>query len=268
MNAVVQDTTAEPLIFSWDSPQGRKITIVIFLALSVVGHALCFYVFQIVYPPTVALLPPPARLTLITADSEDGRALLRWIDAEDPALAFTTQRPPEAQFPELPKAKHVPSYKATSPVLKELPSTDSTVPVPSCQSPGAVNFVRPQAASSLGTMATSVSFSKELAALGAPSMPKPDFAAASQEAPQPIRFQVAVNKLGEVRYCFPLNSSGDPALDERARMYITGCRFPENAAGRGNADSVLAWGTATIEWGNDIARPNPLPAARTGRDSR
>jgi hypothetical protein len=69
MNSVTSESAAEPLIFSWDSPQGRKITIAIFLALSVVGHALCFYIFQIVYPPTVALLPPPARLTLITPDS-------------------------------------------------------------------------------------------------------------------------------------------------------------------------------------------------------
>ena len=268
MNGVVQDTTADPLIFSWDSPQGRKITIAIFLALSVVGHALCFYVFQIVYPPTVALLPPPARLTLITADSEDGRALLRWIDAEDPALAFNTQRPPEAKFPELPKAEHVPSYNATSPALKQLPPTDASVPVPSCQSPGAVNFVRRQAAAPIATMPTSVSFSQELAALGAPSLPKSDFAAASQEAPQPIRFQVAVNKLGEIRYCFPLSSSGDPALDERARVYITGCRFPGNTTASWNAGSALAWGIATIEWGNDIARPNPPAPAKTGRDSR
>jgi hypothetical protein len=257
MNSIVQESAAEPLIFSWDSPQGRKMTIALFLALSVVGHALCFYVFQIVYPATVALLPPPARLTLIAPDSEDSRALLRWIDAEDPALAFTTQRPPEARFPDLPKAEHLPSYSVTSLVLKDLPSWDASLPIPSCHPPGAINFVRRQAASPAGIMATLVSFSQQLAPLGAPSLPKPNFAASNQEAPQPIRFQVAVNKLGEIRYCFPLTSSGDPVLDEQARVYITGCRFPENAPGISNAGSVLAWGVATIEWGNDIARPNP-----------
>jgi hypothetical protein len=77
-----------------------------------------------------------------------------------------------------------------------------------------------------------------------------------------IHFQVAVNKVGEIRYCFPLTSSGDPALDEQARMYITRCRFPENTTGISNAGSNLAWGMATIEWGNDIARPNPASRAK------
>jgi hypothetical protein len=257
MNNIVQESAAEPLIFSWDSPQGRKMTIALFVAVSVLGHALCFYVFQIVYPPTVALLPPPARLTLIAPDSEDNRALLRWIDAEDPALAFTTQRPPEARFPDLPKREHVPSYSATSLVLKDLPPLDGSVPIPSCYPPGAIKFGRRQAASPTGMIATSVSFSQQLAALGAPILPKPNFAASKQEAPQPIRFQVAVNNVGELRYCFPLTSSGDPTLDEQARVYITRCRFPTNATGITNGGLGLAWGMATIEWGNDIARPNP-----------
>src|SRR5690349_14424762 len=110
MNSVTLESVAEPLLFSWDSPRGRKVAITFFLVLSFVGHALCFYIFQIVYPPTVALLPPPARVSLITPESEEGRTLLRWIDAEDPALAFTTRRPPDATFRALPKTQHVPSY--------------------------------------------------------------------------------------------------------------------------------------------------------------
>ena len=56
-------------------------------------HALCFYVFQIIYPPAVALLPPPGRITVIAPNTEEGRVLLRWLEAEDPALASTTQPP-------------------------------------------------------------------------------------------------------------------------------------------------------------------------------
>ncbi len=96
MNPSLPGFAAEPLLFSWESPRRRKMAIIAFLALSLVGHALCFYVFQIVYPPTIALLPPPARVSLITPASEEGRTLLRWIDAEDPVLAFRTQRAPEA----------------------------------------------------------------------------------------------------------------------------------------------------------------------------
>src|SRR5207247_8335460 len=106
------DSAAETLIFSWESPGGQKLAITIFLALSLAAHALCFYIFQIVYPPMIALLPPPARVTLITSASEEGRTLLRWIDSEDPALAFTTSRPQETNLRALLKADHVPSYSA------------------------------------------------------------------------------------------------------------------------------------------------------------
>ena len=122
MNALVSETTVEPLLFSWEPPRRRQLALAVFLALSLVAHALCFYVFQIVYPPIVSLLPPPARISVITSSSEEGRTLLRWINAEDPALAFTTQRPPEARLRALPEVEHVPSYLEVEPALKEIPS--------------------------------------------------------------------------------------------------------------------------------------------------
>src|SRR5882762_8926014 len=146
MNSLTLDSVTETLLFDWDSPRGRKVAITIFLALSFVAHAACFYIFQIVYPPTVALLPPPARVSLITPDSEEGRTLLRWIDAEDPALAFTTRRSPDA-------------------TLRDLR-------IPSCNPPGVVRIVRQQSASPTRVVATSVSFSNEFVVFGAPTLPE------------------------------------------------------------------------------------------------
>jgi hypothetical protein len=261
MNSVISQSAAEPLIFSWDSPRGEKLAITIFLAISLVAHALCFYIFQIVYPPTIALLPPPARVTLITPASEEGRTLLRWIDAEDPALAFTTHRPQETKLRALPKVEHVPSYSAIEPTLKKIPPLQRDLRIPSGQPPGAVQFLHQKNAPPVSVVKTSVSFSNELKAFGAPILPEPAFIASNEEMPETIRFRVAVSKLGEVRYCFPINSSGDPALDEQARLYIARCRFPQNA-NAGKPDSFLTWGTATIVWGNDIAHPQSAPAAR------
>ena len=261
MNSVISQSAVEPLIFSWDSPRGEKLTITIFLATSVLAHALCFYIFQIVYPPTVALLPPPARVTLIMPASEEGRTLLRWIDAEDPALAFTTRRPQETTLRALPKAEHVPSYSAIEPPLKSIPPLERDLRIPSCQPPGGVQFLHKKTAPPVSVIKTSVSFSNELQVFDAPILPETAFAASNEEMPETIRFRVAVNKPGEVRYCFPINSSGDPALDEQARLYIARCRFPQNTANAGKADSLLTWGTATIVWGNDIARPQSTAAA-------
>ncbi|MEP7078228.1 MAG: hypothetical protein ABI795_04300, partial [Chthoniobacterales bacterium] len=66
-------------VFRWDSPDRRRWGLALFIATSVALHAICFYVFQITYPPTVALLPPPARVNLITPATEEGRVLLRWV---------------------------------------------------------------------------------------------------------------------------------------------------------------------------------------------
>ena len=261
MNSVIAQSAAEPLIFSWDSPRGEKLAITVFLAISLVAHAVCFYIFQIVYPPTVALLPPPARVTLITPASEEGRTLLRWIDAEDPALAFTTRRPQETKLRALPKAEHVPSYSAIEPTLKNIPPLERDLRIPSCQPSGAVHFARQKIALPPRVAKTSVSFSNELEVFGVPILPEPAFVASNKEMPETIRFRVAVSKLGEVRYCFPVNSSGDSALDEQAHLYVAHCRFSQNTANAGKADSFLAWGTATIVWGNDIARPQPARGA-------
>src|SRR5215475_13206224 len=116
MSSGASEIAIGPLLFSWDSPRRQKAVLAIFVVMSLVGHAFCFYVFQIVYPTPVALLPPPAAVTFIATDSEQGRTLLRWIDAEDPALAFTTLPAPGARLGALPKTEHLPSYSAVGPM--------------------------------------------------------------------------------------------------------------------------------------------------------
>jgi hypothetical protein len=254
MNNPNPELATEPLLFSWDSPRTKKAALLIFLALSLLAHAVCFYIFQVVYPPTVTLLPPPARVALITSSSDEGRTLLRWIDAEDPAVAFTTHRPPEARIRALPNVEHVPSYHALEPTLKELPPFEVNSRAPDSQPPGPAPFAHQQGASPAAAVPTSVSFSNELDGLGVTTLPPLKFAS-SAEAPEAIRFRVAVGELGEIRYCFPMNSSGDPELDEEARVYLARCRFSQRAPGGENSETPLIWGIATIEWGSDITRP-------------
>jgi hypothetical protein len=255
MNTLDPELATEPLLFSWDSPRRRQVVFLAFLALSLLAHAVCFYIFQVVYPPTVTLLPPPARVALVTPASEEGRTLLRWIDAEDPALAFTTHRPPEARLRALPKVEHVPSYRAMEPTLKELPPLQVQARALDSQSPGPVPFVRQKRVSTTGQIPTFVSLSQEFDGFGIATLPEQKFVASNGEAPDAIRFRVAVSKLGEIRYCFPMNSSGDPELDEQARLYLARCRFSRTAAGDVNSEAFLTWGIATVEWGSDIARP-------------
>jgi hypothetical protein len=261
MNSVATESTAEPLLFAWDLPRRQRTVLVVFLVLSLVAHALCFYLFQIVYPTPVALLPPPARVTFVAPDSEEGRTLLRWIDAEDPALAFTTHPPPGARLRALPKAEHVPSYSALEPILKDIPPLKSDLRIPSARPPGGVHSVSRKSASAIGTAKTSISFSKELDQFGAPTLPALTFSASNEETPETLRFRVAVNEFGEIQYCFPIDSSGDPALDEQARFEVIRSRFPPNRRTGGKPGSSLVWGIATIQWGSDVAHPQQAPAA-------
>jgi hypothetical protein len=262
MNDLGPELATEPLLFNWDSPRRRRAAFLAFLAVSLLAHAACFYVFQVVYPPAITLLPPPARVALITPASEEGRTLLRWIDAEDPAVAFTTHRPPEARLRALPKVEHVPSYHAMEPTLKALPPLKVDSRAPDSQPPAAVPFMRQKSAFAAGSISTSVLFSNELKALGPAALPELKFVSSNGETPEAIRFRVGVNRLGEIRYCFPVNSSGDPGLDEQARLYLTRCRFSRAGSGDGKLDASLTWGIATIEWGSDIARPQARQPGR------
>jgi hypothetical protein len=243
-----------PLLFDWEPPR-RKLTILTFLAASLIAHIFCFYIFQIIYPPTIATLPPPVRISLISPTSEEGRSLLRWIEAEDPALAFATQRPPEARLRTLPKVEHVPSYVANEPAIQEVPPLVLDLRTPSSQPPGPVPIVHEKTPSVPDDIPTTVFFSDQFAQFGAPDSPVTKFAASNNEPPQAVRFRVAMNARGEVRHCFNMNSSGDPALDEQARHHLMLCRFPARSTTDSGSDQNLTWGVATIAWGNDVARP-------------
>ena len=255
-------TANESLLFAWEPASTRRFAIFGFIALSVVGHAICFYLFQIVYPPTVALLPPPARVNIISENTEQGRTLLRWIAAEDPALATTTQRPAEAKAFLVPKLSHVPSYSTIQPALKPLPATVPDLQAPSSQPPAPVPTERVTKTEPLPTTPTAIVFSENLDSLGAvekPAMMK--FSASTREPPQSASFRVGVTQNGVVRYCFLQDPSGDSALDEQARAYVMRCRFvPKETTAIENPDH-LNWATATIEWGNDVVAPPSAPAS-------
>jgi hypothetical protein len=260
----VPSATANDLVFRWERPGRGKWTLTGFLLGSLFFHALGFYLFQIVYPPAVSLLPPPGRVSLISPDTDEGRQLLRWLEAEDPALASTTQPAPDAKALVLPTIQHAPSYLGHQPTLKDLPPPPPALRIPSAHPPAPVE--KPSAPVQIVTtpVSTMIRFSPELDSLITPQTPEMKFSISSREAPESARFLVAVNEKGEVRHCFLQTSSGDAALDEQARKYLALTRFP---AIRNSPSSILAsltWGTATLEWGNDFmptSSPSPGPSA-------
>ncbi len=243
-------------VFNWLPPRSRRTALTSFIAGSIALHALCFYLFRIIYPPTVSLLPPPARVNIITGDSEAGRVLLRWIEAEDPALASTTQRPTDAAVRQPPAARYVTSLANYQPQLRDLPPPERHLEVPSAYPPGPVPSPRPSAGAGTSASVATTLHLDQTESLGAPVLPPLSFHASAGDVPEAARFRLGVDPAGAVRHCFLVDASGDPALDEQARQLLLRVRFP----GAKIDSNTLRWTTATLEWGNDLA-PAPEQAA-------
>jgi TonB family protein len=246
------------LLFNWERPRRRKVAIAGFLVASIALHAACFYLFQVVYPPAISLLPPPAQVSIIARTSPEARTFLNWLEAEDPALATQTQRPADARAFQLPKLAHVPSYLALAPKLKELPARKPSAAAPSAMPPGPVPAIAAPPAGPPLHAPTSVVFSEELRGLPV-SLPGLQFRTALQDAPESARFRIAVDSSGAVRYAFLEQSSGDPALDEAARNALALSRFKMKVTPGPN--TPLTWANATFQFGNDLIAP-PSSAER------
>jgi hypothetical protein len=240
------------LVFTWDQPRSRRLALIGFLSASFVLHALCFYAFQIVYPPAVALLPPPGRVTVIAPNTEEGRVLLNWLEAEDPALASTTQAPADRKSLAMPTMQHAPSYLMRQPALKNMPPSAPDPAVPSAQPPAPVRPLPAPIQLITRTAPTIVRLSAELETIGAIQSPEMKFTASGHESPQAAQFRVAVDNNGAVRYCFLERSSGDASLDEQARKYLVLYRLAAVPNSNSEAQNDFVWGTATFDWGNDI----------------
>ncbi|MFL6588546.1 MAG: hypothetical protein ACJ8M4_00050 [Chthoniobacterales bacterium] len=251
---------ANELVFRWEKPGRGKWTLGGFLFGSLLLHAVALYLFQIVYPPAVTLLPPPGRVSLIAPNSDEGRLLLRWVESEDPALASTTQALPEAKALVLPTIQHAPSYLGHQPQLRDLPPPPAPLGIPSARPPGPIENPPSALPATTQPAPTRIRFSSEVESLIPPQLPELKFSAETHESPEPARFLIAVGNHGDVRYCFLQASSGDAALDAQARKYVMAARFP--AIHQSQSAIPLTWATATVEWGNDTAAPaSPPPTA-------
>jgi len=255
VNAPLASGGDSALVFAWDHPRRRRAAITGFLFASVGLHALCFYAFQIIYPPAVALLPPPGRVTVIAPNTEEGRVLLRWLEAEDPALASTTQRPADGKSLAMPTVQHAPSYLTWQPTLKPVPASPPDPAIPSAQPPAPVEPSHPPIQAPARIAPTIMRLSAELGALVPRQGPELKFMASGHNSPQPAQFRVAVNENGALRYCFLEKSSGDAALDEQAREHLASSRFSAPRNPQAEIRNDFVWGTVTVEWGKDLFAP-------------
>src|SRR5947209_6576608 len=169
------------------------------------------------------------------------------------ALATTTQRLPEAKSLVLPPIQHRPSYASHQPKLKTLPPLTPDLSIPSSAATGPVRLPRVKANANAPGLArkTTANFADLPATLGDPVFADVKFRLTRPDAPANARFRVAIDEHGAIRFCFLIESSGDPALDEQARNFLQLCRLKTKENSSVTNGSALFWTTATILWGKD-----------------
>ncbi len=238
------------LIFRWPEGSASFVLPLLFLA-TVAAHALTFYCFQVIYPPAVALAPPPAQVTFLTPSNPKNAALLRWVDAQVPSAVNDEQ---ELTPPHLGEIVYTPSYLTPRPLPKNVERQAPVIALPSGRDP--MELVAPLAKPAVAQrvkVASSLSFSHDLQSRDA--MPDRSIALESKSSSslQPSVFLIGVGESGDVRYCFLQTSCGDRVIDKQAEGLLQTHSFTKTAL-----ESPVTWGFATFVWGAEaFAAPSP-----------
>ena len=232
--------------FAWDIP--RKLAVVLpgFLFLSLLAHAATFFLFQIVYSGRVTIAAPPPSVSLLDPTRPEHQALLRLIEAEDPAPVASAQAAVPAALLGVP---YVPSYATVSTLPKTVAEPPARVQFPPPRDPIAI--IRSTASAGLASsptlaaIATRLSFSGALSERSLVRTPPIAFKTQTAQPLQPAVFLVGVTDRGEVRFVFLQSTSGDAVADEFAASHLTQLSFAP-------AEAAITWAHASFAWGDDI----------------
>lgn len=243
-------STEPDLTFQWPTKAGFPFVLFLCVAGSLGAHAATFFLFQVVYPQRVTIPQPAPHVSLLTPSSPENLALLRWIEAEDPALIESDNAVPP---PRLAEVRYRPSFAAprTAPLGAPVEKPQEV------RFPPAVDRLRvtePTAASTpLNTVRgapTSIRFSGALEARLLTANPPLKTARLATAPVGPTVLLIGVNGPGEIRYQLLQQTSGDPALDDLAVAHLRRLTFAP-------AESTVTWAQAIFAWGADVYPETP-----------
>lgn len=248
--------TSPALTFEWPRREGFPVVLLGCVAISLVAHVATFFVFQVTEPPGSTIARAAPQVSVLTPSSPEKIALLRWIDAQDPALAATAASAPP---PALLATAYRPSYATMRTAPLGPVETPVAVPFPTARDPFEIiaragSRPAPPAAATTAPP-TTIAFAEPLARR-APATPPPLVPQTRANEPiEPARFLIGVTARGEVRFAFLQDSSGQPALDEQAAAHLQRLVFAPDEA-------PITWASATVIWGAEAYGEKPPPAHR------
>jgi len=221
-------------------------------------HSAAFFLFQAATPvinlpprtaPPIQLLTPYGPDGQISAENE---SLLRWIDAEDPALVA---RVPNVEMPAHVEVPFVPSCMQMRTPPLGLPPQPQTVQFPPARDVMTLIMsgmpARQVNRAPLPSRPTELRFSSALTTrLGTPPPFKPQQRAT--ELVQVSQFLIGITAEGETQFVFPQKQEvgSVPALEKEAAAFLGGLQFKPDPA------MPIVWGSVQVHWGDDIvAKP-------------
>jgi hypothetical protein len=217
-----------------------------FIGLSIVTHAFAFLIFQVVYPQKVTIPPPSMQVALLTPSTPEQQAILRWVDAEDPALAAggAVAVPPSIfEIPYQPSYATLRTPPRTMAAARERPEPPPS-PISLPFLPEIAPALPPAAKQTAAVPGSAAEFGGLLASRS--FQPGAALAVRAANPLEPATFLIAVNADGQVTNVFRQHSSGDDAADRGAADYLAAGTFSARAG------EPVAWGLATITWGREI----------------
>jgi hypothetical protein len=247
-------TLAPQANLTFATPDDTGFPYVLFFCVfgSLLAHAGTFFLFQVVYPQRVTIPQPAPHVSLLTPSSPENIALLRWIEAEDPAVVANDN--PTAP-PGLTDVRYRPSF--ASPRTAPLgPPEETALAV---RFPQAEDRLLPGGSSSWGTPgmllivpvpSTSITFSGAVAGRSLSKNPPVAFAYRASAPMEPTTLLIGVKNDGKVSFSLLQQSSGDPGLDELAVAHLRKVSFE-------TAEAPVTWGFATFSWGGDAYASTP-----------
>jgi TonB family protein len=226
------------LTFDWQKSRWDY-RLLVLIAISLLAHIFCFYLFRVVYPATTALLPPSAQVTVLDSNRPADKEILDWVTMNDPANLSAPKFDSGVisrvapRYEPIYSTLSVPlrSSGAAKPKEKDIPSIFSTQTLLPVRAPLPVSGPHK-------SFPTRIEFASTLQAespAGSSKLPQ------SIGLAEPTSVFVGVSPQGDVDYLFLLHSSGSNALDQKAEDFIRSVKF-KPAPDR-------TWGTVTLRWG-------------------
>lgn len=246
------------LAFEWPIRQAPRLTLPLCILAAAVIQTAIMVLFSISYRSPSDKKPDAPQFYFLPPESAAARQLAPWLEANDPAV-FSPLHAARAASPVLPPLKYRPSYEEPPPALLPLRSDPAIpmepAPLPAgsfLQKPVGPQMIVSSPSRSAGKVeagnqivlhsSTIIQWEDGLSARlprkvdGSDSSP----AAASVNA-QPALFEVGIGPEGMPRHVVLIESSGDPASDEAAKVWIMARRFEPSEA--------MSWGRVRVLWG-------------------